>query len=673
MYQNPVYSGDFPDPFILKFCGAYWAYSTGIQPDGRAFAVLHSNNLVEWRPAGSAMELLPGDHTCYWAPEVRYHNGRFYLYYSVGNEEHMHLRVAVARQPAGPFIDSGRRLTAEPFAIDPHLFEDDDGQRFLFYATDFLEHSHIGTGTVCDRLLDWFTLAGRPQPVTRARYEWQVYDPQRVEKGGVRWHTVEGPFVLKRKGRYYQMFSGGNWQNLSYGVSYATAERIKSEEEWEQACDGERVLPILRTIPGKVIGPGHNSVVRGPDNRQLYCVYHRWSPAGHGRLLAVDPLDWAGERLLVYGPTYSEQPAPLLPAVNGFDAGDESLNLGREWTLYGGQWQPAMEWQPAIEWRPATGTALQSGSQGPAEARYQVGEIPFLLEVSVRGLPRDLSSGAVAAGAGFGVALTGADGQGLLSFFIQPARGVAAVRHGHGGAAGEATLNLDAGFDCFAYHLLRVEVNERRVALRLDETAVLCDCRLDSAVAAVSLVTEDCAAAFAGFALTPGWSELFTGQQCSGQAPAGWQNEGAPGWQVQEQALIYSNEVGEGRLVKAPLFDAYEWVVNARLDGRSGTYGFWPALTAGGRGPLFTLSQVAGEWVLGWRNGNAAGHFPLSSAFDPAQFQQFRGRKQNGTLTIQWESQPLGQLPAPGKATQFALYAKGPRVEFDYIRLTVMP
>src|SRR5918912_517933 len=218
------------------------------------------------------------------------------MYYSVGNEERMQIRVAVADHPAGPFVDSGRALTAEEFAIDPHVFVDDDGARYLFYATDFLTHSHIGTGTVCDRLVDPFTLEGRPRPVTRARYDWQVYDPARREKGGVRWHTVEGPFVLKRKGRYYEMFSGGNWKNVSYGGSFATTDDLGETEEWEQAADGERVLPIMRTVPGEVIGPGHNSVVRGPDNLQLFCVYHRWQSEVNDRVLAIDRLDWAGER-----------------------------------------------------------------------------------------------------------------------------------------------------------------------------------------------------------------------------------------------------------------------------------------------------------------------------------------------------------------------------------------
>src|SRR4029077_21009092 len=135
----------------------------------------------------------------------------------------------------------------------------------------------------------------------------------RPEKGGVRWHTVEGPFVLARKGLFYEMFSGGNWQHPTYGVGYATAARLEDPREWTQAADGERALPVLRS-GGEVVGPGHNSVVRGPDNRQLWCVYHRWMSGA--RVLAIDPLDWAGERLLVLGPTTGPRPAPIPPTLS---------------------------------------------------------------------------------------------------------------------------------------------------------------------------------------------------------------------------------------------------------------------------------------------------------------------------------------------------------------------
>ena len=341
-YLNPVHPHSFPDPFVLKHRGEYWGYCTGLWHDGRAFGVIRSRDLVDWQPLAGALEALSGNHPCYWAPEVSCFEGRFYLYYSVGNEERMEIRIAVADHPAGPFVDSGRKLTHEPFAIDAHVFADVDGSRWLFYATDFLDRSHVGTGTVRDRLLDPFTLEGNPRPVALPRHDWHVYHPNRPEKGGVRWHTVEGPFVLRRKGVLYEMFSGGNWQNPTYGVSFAKARSLTGSAEWEQAG-----LPILRS-GGEVVGPGHNSAVRGPDNRQLWCVYHRWSAGLKDRVLAIDPLDWAGERMLVLGPTTEPQPAPNLPTISDLlDA-------------------------PAV---------LAPGE----EIRYEIGTPSFLAEVSVRG------------------------------------------------------------------------------------------------------------------------------------------------------------------------------------------------------------------------------------------------------------------------------------------------
>ena len=77
---------------------------------------------------------------------------------------------------------------------------------------------------VVDRLEGMTRLAKETRTVLRATADWQLYKKRREMYGRVLdWHTLEGPFVVKRSGRYYCFFSGGNWQNGSYGVSYAVA------------------------------------------------------------------------------------------------------------------------------------------------------------------------------------------------------------------------------------------------------------------------------------------------------------------------------------------------------------------------------------------------------------------------------------------------------------------
>ena len=307
-YTNPVYPEYFADPFVLEDAGTYYAYGTvpGAQESG-VFGLLTSPDLTNWTSLGRVLPPLP-DASCtdYWAPEVAQHEGRFYLYYSVGRgDQGHHLRVAMADHPAGPFTDQGRVLTPElPFAIDPHPFQDTDGRWYLYYATDLLDGERVGTSLVVQPLKNMLALEGEPQTVLRASHDWQLYQRARPMYGAVYdWHTLEGPFVLNRDGQYYCFYSGGAWTNPSYGVSYAVAEQPLGP--WHEPHAGEPA--ILKTVPSSVIGPGHNSVVRGPGDQDVM-VYHAWDAAHTARRVCVDRLDWTPDGPRLRGPTWTPQP-----------------------------------------------------------------------------------------------------------------------------------------------------------------------------------------------------------------------------------------------------------------------------------------------------------------------------------------------------------------------------
>jgi GH43 family beta-xylosidase len=634
-FHNPVYTRNFPDPFVLKYRGEYWAYGTGAWRDGRWFGVLRSRDLAVWEEVGGALEPEPGAWPCLWAPEVSYHNGIFYLYYSRGDEATMELRVATSRSPAGPFVDSGRSLSHEPFAIDAHVFVDDDGSRHLFYATDYLEHSHVGTGTARVRLADPLTPDGPSTPVTRARYDWQVYDPNRAEKGGVRWHTIEGSFVLKRKGRYYQMFSGGNWQNPSYGVSYAIAERVDTPDEWSQVADGEAVVPILRTLPGAVIGPGHNSVVRGPNNLEQLCVYHRWADDQSGRVMAIDRLDWSGERLFLIGPTTEPQPVRP-PSFADFFDGDPGGRLGPGWRVAGGAWS-------------AGGGEATQQSPEPAAATLAHAAAHYVAEVSARALG--------GGGGAYGVALGEA-----ARFLIEPAarRATGQIRAGDGWAS--TPIALPAGFDPAAYHLLRVELNAGRLTVRLDEAAARWEAGVEPGAHPLALVTDGAGAAFAGVALTEGWEDLFWPGEAD---PAAWGWRGGPGWRVAGGEL---SSDGGGHLLKGPLPRAYEVAVSGRLG--SGGFAFSPAATETDLGPLVAVLPAGEGWEVRVASGGEAARFPLPASFGDATHRQLRAVVAGGRIALSCEGAVLGGVPCAGAADRVALHPGG---AFDCVRITALP
>ncbi len=309
-YRNPVWPEYFADPFVMRIGSAYYAYGTApAQTDGREFPILRSPDLVHWKSVGGALTPLPlGRPGTYWAPELAARNGKFFLYYSVsssGSDEDQHLRVAIADDPAGPFVDSGKPLMpGQGFCIDASPFLDPrDGRWYLFFAMDYDQDEPIGTGICVVPLMDDMTQVEESrQMVVRATSPWQVYETNRRYKGRIWpvWNCVEGPSVVHHDGHYYCFYSGGAWHGDNYGVAFVVAQHPMGPWHEPQAGGGPTVL---KGIPGKVIGPGHNSVVMGPDGKTLFMVYHAWDPGHTARRMCIDPLLWTPEGPRVDGPT----------------------------------------------------------------------------------------------------------------------------------------------------------------------------------------------------------------------------------------------------------------------------------------------------------------------------------------------------------------------------------
>lgn len=318
-YQNPVYAGDMPDPSVKQLGDYYYAFGTtgsGRLPDGRIFTMLRSRNLVDWEPLGGAL-VPPSDnpHYQYWAPEITENQGKYYLYYAMGGiePERFVVRVGVSDKPQGPYADSGAILTdceSNRFTIDPFPFRDDDGQWYFFYSCNFPYESnglHAGTGIVVDRLINLTRLGGERHLVLRAASDWTLYESNRwmsVYNRTFDWHTIEGPCVLKHGEKYYCLYSGANWQTTRYGLDYVVADNPLGP--YTGAGDHARVL---HGIPGKVRGPGHNSVVTGPDGKTQYVVYHAWDEKTTKRQMCVDRLDWTPDGPHCT-PTVTPQPLP---------------------------------------------------------------------------------------------------------------------------------------------------------------------------------------------------------------------------------------------------------------------------------------------------------------------------------------------------------------------------
>lgn len=300
-FTNPVYAQNFPDPFVLRERGTYYAYATN--GEGANVQTLRSRDLVRWQRAGDAMPALGpwamAGRT--WAPEVlRLKRGTFVLYYTArsGALATQCIGRAISRSPAGPFVDRSQRplvcQRAEGGSIDASPFRDGDGTLYLLWKNDG-NCCGFATFIYAQRLSrDGLRLVGK-----RARLV--------TEDAGWEGRLVEAPTLWKRNGRYYLFFSANAYDSANYAVGYATCRKPLGP------CKDAPGNPILRSAC-RASGPGHQTIVRDDDG-ETWLVYHAW-PLGAvgsvspGRTLWIDRLTWKKGEPYVQGPTCGAQPVP---------------------------------------------------------------------------------------------------------------------------------------------------------------------------------------------------------------------------------------------------------------------------------------------------------------------------------------------------------------------------
>ncbi len=657
-YCNPIWPDSMADPFVLKVRGRYYAYATEPtprpEPESHIFPILTSTDLVHWQPAnptGKAMKALGPGYFFYWAPEVTEHNGQYYLYYAVhhDNEFSGSIRVAVANQPEGPFEDSGHDLTQHlvPWAIDPHVLRDDDGQWYLFVTIEYLEEKNgfVGSGNAVVRLLDPFTTTGPLTRVTAPAHQWQLFEAQRAAKNGIDWYTVEGPAVLKHRQRYYQMYSGGCYYKDNYAVSYAISEKPigsnglqdSSWQDWRGPQNNNTEAVLLRGKSGYLLGPGHNSVVVAPNNATNYIVYHAWQPDMTERRLCIDRLDWYGDMLATPAPTYTPQPAPTLPRLRELFVTDV---LSSNWQQDGGSWQ--LEANEVIQQERTAPLALlhQSETLG----------LNWLLEINLR----------LIAGKGTYGVLLQQDAKKALALVIRPDEKKHQIQlelqqhqlHINSEQIIK-TVTIPWSIDAYAWHQLLLTRSGHLLTVKLDGLEIKAlETLIKHEPRTFALLTDQTSAAFSSISLTDTFRDEFLDSHYSPEQLDWYTNTQDQNWRIIEGALLQSNAVGEHRITKGQALVDFEYGVTlqARMsgEGRSAAYGI--ILSSKQQSLQVLLQQKQGEWYLALQDSNLAEvqHYPINKDFNPLYWHTLQ-IVQKDWLTITLDGHEIIQLESTGQ------------------------
>ena len=272
---NPVIPGYFADPTIKKFGDTYYMYAT-TDGSGAGFGpaqVWTSKDFVNW----TLMPMNWPDSHWIWAPDViRHTDGRYYYFYC----QPCIIHCGVSETPRGPWknilgeseaVLVPDRFVTNAITLDGQTFVDDDGSVYLYWGTWGI-YKGFGCG------------AGKMTPDLKGFSETRLIpNTEAVD-------FFEAPFVLKRNGIYYFMYSSGSCHDHTYRVQYATSDHPLGPYEYK-GC-------ILETNEdGTVHGPGHHSILKEGDD--YYIVYHRHdnphSNRGFHRQLCMDKMEFAAD------------------------------------------------------------------------------------------------------------------------------------------------------------------------------------------------------------------------------------------------------------------------------------------------------------------------------------------------------------------------------------------
>jgi beta-xylosidase len=256
---NPLFPGWYADPEAIIFGKEYWIFPTFSAPyEKQVFLdAFSSSNLIKWEKHERVIDtsVVTWAKKAMWAPSIIQKDKQYFLFFAANdiqsNNEYGGIGVAVSSSPGGPYKDYLGKPLIDQFhngaqPIDQFVFRDDDGQVYMYYGG----WRHCNLAKLNDQLNGFVPFADGTQfrEITPEGY-------------------VEGPFVFKRNGKYYFMWSEGGWTGPDYSVAYAIADH--------PAGPFKRIGKILQQDPAIATGAGHHSVISIPGKDTFFIVYHR--------------------------------------------------------------------------------------------------------------------------------------------------------------------------------------------------------------------------------------------------------------------------------------------------------------------------------------------------------------------------------------------------------------
>jgi beta-xylosidase len=260
------------DPFVLPFEGKYYMYGTrGKTTWGIAngFDVYTSDDLENWEGPIEIFRKTAefwADRN-YWAPEVHYYNGKFYLFASFKSESECRgTQILISNSPKGPFkLHSNGPVTPRDWeCLDGTLYISKNGDPYIVFCHEWVQ---IKIGTICALKLtpDLKAPVGEPILLFRATDPAWAYKDKPTA-------VTDGPFLYRAQNGELLMI----WSTFRDSYLQAVARSSDGEITGQWSHDSRLLFEkdgghgmIFKTFDGKTMLTLHRPN-NTPDERPVF-------------------------------------------------------------------------------------------------------------------------------------------------------------------------------------------------------------------------------------------------------------------------------------------------------------------------------------------------------------------------------------------------------------------
>ena len=272
---------DAHDPVAAWCDGRYYVFTTGL-------TVMSSDDLKHWRfeervlPETPAWAAAKGFRGMPWAPDIQYHDGLWYLYYSYSHFGKNISAIGVATNktlnPESPdfrWEDRGMIVESIPGrdewnAIDANVILDEDGTGWLCFGSFWHGIKMFKLDASLTRMAEpqeWYPLCRRPEgtaPVIAGGADGLRLDPRGSDFDAGN-GAVEAPFLFRHGGFYYLFVSYDlccRGANSTYKVVVGRSEKVTGpyiDRDGTPLMQGGGT--VVAQGDGRYAGMGHCAVV----------------------------------------------------------------------------------------------------------------------------------------------------------------------------------------------------------------------------------------------------------------------------------------------------------------------------------------------------------------------------------------------------------------------------